>query len=216
MRRSAPVVVLAALALLAGCTAGSPDAGGGPAPATPPEIASPLDDCAALTAPPPEAPAPEAGDGAGDNRDALPELSLPCFTGDQPVALSELRGPAVVNLWASWCGPCREELPVLQTFADDTADRVHVVGVITRDRRTAASAFAADAGVSFPGLYDREQHLFSALPGLPELGLPAPPALGLPVTLFVNADGSIVHAHPEPVDAEQLAQLAAEHLGVTR
>jgi cytochrome c biogenesis protein CcmG, thiol:disulfide interchange protein DsbE len=201
------VVGLAALALLlvaSGCTVDGPMPEAVPLPdAT--SLDSPLDNCAALSAPPPQAPSNGSADTDPGDQGSLPSLSLPCFTGDETVNLDQLPGPAVVNLWASWCGPCREELPVLQEFADDTADRVHVVGVITRDTRAGAAAFAADVGVTFPGIYDREAQLRAALPGI-----------SLPVTLFIDADGLIRHQHSQPLDADELEQLAAEYLGVTR
>lgn len=204
MRRSVPVVVLAALALLAGCTVNQPMPEAVPLPEASP-LDSPLHDCAALSAPPPQASSTGSADADAGDQGSLPSLSLPCFTGDEPVALEELRGPAVVNLWASWCGPCREELPVLQQYAEDTAGAVHVVGVITRDSRRAAATLATDVGVTFPGVYDREALLLAELP-----------AVGLPATLFIDADGRIRHLHNSPVDADELDRLAAEHLGVTR
>jgi thiol-disulfide isomerase/thioredoxin len=105
------VVVLSAVlaAALAGCTAEAQP------PAAP---ASPFADCAELT--------PTAG-----STGKLPDLTLPCFTGGRPVGLADLRGPAVINLWASWCGPCRTELPAMQRLADQAGDRLRVVGVDT-------------------------------------------------------------------------------------
>ena len=76
----------------------------------------------------------------------LPDLRLPCFTGGEPVGLDAVRGPAVINLWASWCGPCRKELPAFQRLAGRTGGQLHVVGVDTRDDREAAQSLAADLG----------------------------------------------------------------------
>lgn len=216
MRTRAAVAAALLVALAAGgCVVGG-DGGGlrsGPtrvdpsARAGPAEPVSPLTDCADLTAPPPAA-GPRADRQAGDDaRPALPErlpdLTLPCVTGGEPVALGRLAGPAVVNLWASWCEPCRDELPVLQRFADRAAGRVHVVGVVTEDTRTRAVWLARDTGVTFPAVLDVEGRLRDRLP-----------AVGLPVTLFVDIDGRIRHLHNAPLDDGTLAALAAEHLGV--
>jgi thiol-disulfide isomerase/thioredoxin len=134
----------------------------------------------------------------------LPALELPCFTGGEPVVLSDLRGPAVVNLWASWCPPCREELPVLQRYADRNDGEVSVVGVVTRDSREKAASLADGLGITFPALDDRGGEL------LAQLG-----AAGLPVTLFVDRSGRIAYLHQGPaLDEATLAELATEHLGV--
>ena len=113
--------------------------------------------------------------------------------------------PTVVNLWASWCGPCREELPLVQQLADAGGDRLAVVGVITRDGAPQAASFAADAGATFPSAFDGEGELMA------ELGLG-----GLPYTYLLDADGGIAHVQVGPVaDFAELEGLVAEHLGVT-
>ena len=60
---------------------------------------------------------------------ALPSLTLDGFDGGPDQALDELRGPMVINLWATWCAPCRDELPVLQEFSQAHGDRVEMVGI---------------------------------------------------------------------------------------
>lgn len=133
----------------------------------------------------------------------LPELSLPCFTGGQDVALGTLPGPAVINMWASWCGPCRAELPVVQRLADRAEGRLHVLGVDVGDSREAAASFGEGRGVTMPTLYDRDRRLLAALG-----------KVNLPVTVFVDSAGSAV-VHPLPVDARELSELVRTHTGVT-
>jgi cytochrome c biogenesis protein CcmG/thiol:disulfide interchange protein DsbE len=129
---------------------------------------------------------------------------LPCFTGGSAVQLTALRGPAVINLWASWCGPCREELPLMQELADATAGSLRVIGVDSRDTRDAAASFAADHGVSFPTLFDRDEKLLIAL------GKAA-----LPITVFVDADGRRHVYSGKPLDKPTLGGLVRTHTGVT-
>jgi thiol-disulfide isomerase/thioredoxin len=188
------VSLVPALLLAAGCAAPT-----GPAPR--PEPPSPFAGCAALTAPPPRAPATApAGGGA-----ALPDLALPCVTGGEQVRLAGLRGPAVVNLWGSWCAPCREELPALQRYAARTAGTVHVVGVVTRDDRAAAKELAADLGVTFPALDDPGEQVLSALR-----------RAALPVTFFVDGRGRVRHVYNSTaLDEAALSRLVERHLGVT-
>jgi thiol-disulfide isomerase/thioredoxin len=174
---------------------------------------SPFADCAVLGSPPsPAAPSPVAPSSAGLPAGAapgtavpadLPDLALPCFTGERPVRLTALRGPAVINLWASWCGPCREELPAMQRLADATTGRLTVLSVNTGDARDAAASFGAAKDVTLPTLYDRERKLAAAL------GQPL-----LPVTVFLDADGKR-HVDPLPLDEARLAESVRTHAGVT-
>jgi thiol-disulfide isomerase/thioredoxin len=209
-----------------GCSAGRD---GGPRDPEPP---SPFADCAALAGPPagagpsavagvpsetgsPSGPA-GAGVATGPARDPatvaagnpgvarLPDGDLPCFTGGTAVALGQLRGPAVVNLWASWCPPCREELPAFQRLADRTAGRLHVIGVNTRDRRESARSLAVDLGLTLPNLIDQDERLRTGL------GRAA-----LPVTAFVDGQGRIRHLHDAgALDDATLERLVQQHLGV--
>jgi len=178
--------------LLAACTAEV-------TPAAEPETASPFADCAALTKPPPSAPATRAK----TTGNTLPEVELSCFTGGATVKLTELRGPAVVNLWASWCEPCRTELPAMQQLADHTAGRLTVVGVDTGDDRGAAASFGAEHKVAMPTLYDREKKLIG------KLGRST-----LPVTIFLGDNGSM-HVEPLPLDETKLDDLVRSWTGVT-
>lgn len=143
-----------------------------------------------------------ASAGAASAGAALPDVALPCFTGGAPVRLADVRGPAVINLWASWCEPCRTELPVIQDLADRAAGRVTVLGVDVGDSREAAASFAAGRDVSIPTLYDRDRQLLGALG-----------RVTLPVTVFVDAAGR-TYVHPVPVDARSLAELVRTHTGV--
>jgi thiol-disulfide isomerase/thioredoxin len=112
--------------------------------------------------------------------------------------------PTVLNLWGSWCGPCREELPILQQFADAAAGQVRVVGVISKDGRPQSDSFAKDAGVTFPSAFDGRGDLMT------DLGLNA-----LPYTYFLDADGAVVYTQVGPVaSVDALRSLAAQHLGV--
>ena len=181
--------------LLAACAA--TDA---PPPSPAEDAASPFTDCAALTAVPPA----KAPDGAAAAAVDLPDVALPCFTGGRSYPISEVRGPAVINLWASSCAPCREELPLLQELADRTAGRLHVVGVDTFDDRAAGASFASDKGVTFPTFFDPDKKLLTALG-----------KVNLPVTVFVGIDGSRYVYTGKALDKPTLGGLVREHTGVT-
>ena len=180
----------ACAALLTACTAEA-------LPHDAAETPSPFAGCAALAEPPPSAPA------AAATSNSLPDLELSCFTGGGAVKLTQLRGPAVINLWASWCEPCRTELPAMQQLADRAAGRLTVLGVDTGDDRDAAASFGADNRVSMPTLYDRDKKLIG------KLGRTT-----LPVTIFLGADGSR-HVEPLPLDEAKLDELVRTWTGVT-
>ena len=148
----------------------------------------------------PAAPAPPTGRSTDGPK--VPDLALACFAGGSEVRLRALGRPAVINLWGSWCPPCRRELPALNTYSQRGS--VLVLGVATEDTRSAAGSIIDDLGLGFPNLYDREGKLHKAIGSVP-----------LPVTLFVSADGTVVYTHRAgALDEAGFERLAREHLGV--
>jgi thiol-disulfide isomerase/thioredoxin len=151
-------------------------------------------------------PAPEfsASGSPSPNWPASPPLSLKCFAGTGQARLTDLRGPTMVNLWASWCSPCRAELPAMQRYADRATGRVRVVGVVTRDRHDSAQSVIDDEKLTFPMLEDPEQRLLTAV------GRNA-----LPVTLFVTADGRIAHVYNSTaLDEASIELMVEQYLGI--
>jgi thiol-disulfide isomerase/thioredoxin len=193
--RRAAALLLGLGLLASACTASADDdagAGATPPSAAPTTWSAPLQAC------------PEQPDAPARGPETLPAVALPC-PGGGTLDLGRAPGvPTVVNLWASWCPPCREELPLVQDLADLAGDRVTVVGVVSRDGVPQADSFATDAGVTFPTAYDRDGVL------LDELGLNV-----LPFTYFLDADGALVFTQVGPVTSvDELRALVAEHLGV--
>jgi len=87
--------------------------------------------------------------------DPAPEISAVDLNG-RPVKLSDLRGkPVIVNFWASWCVPCRDEMPLLRDeLAQHGPDDLAIVGVVFKDQADAARAFAESFGVTWPSALD--------------------------------------------------------------
>lgn len=135
----------------------------------------------------------------------LPDLTLPCLGGDGEVTLADIKGPAIVNFWASWCGPCRKEMPVLEDFHEAYGDQVELVGVAIDTYPAAAADFAADKGVTYPSLLDGCGEIEES-----ELAL----GRGLPQTVFVAEDGSIERHSGEIVSVGELAGLVEANLGI--
>ena len=131
----------------------------------------------------------------------LPDVTLKGLTSTSPAtSLRKLRGPAVVNLWANWCKPCRREMPIYQEFHVKHPE-VDVLGVDWRDpNRESALKFAAATGVTYPLVVDPEGSLVKAR--------------GLPSLILLDAKGRIAYqAYVEIKSRKQLEDLVRKHLG---
>ena len=148
-----------------------------------------------------------ASDGEAPADDALPDVTLDCLGGGAAVRLSGLSGkPTVINLWASWCAPCREELPQLAKAHRAYGEKLRIIGIDFADSAPdAALELAERSGVTYPLLVDPDSRTKASLK-----------VIGLPQTVFVDAQGTMVAT--ERVAFRSYADLTAaieEHLGVS-
>lgn len=129
----------------------------------------------------------------------LPDVTLPGVGGGKAVDLGSLKGPAVVNVWASWCGPCKEELPRYQAFATAHRGRIRVLGIDFQETKPgAAAALMRTSGVTYPVVADHDGKLRAHI--LPEL-------------ILVDARGRIVFSQYVQIHSvAQLDKLVAAHL----
>ena len=111
-----------------------------------------------------------------------PDFSLADLDGN-PIHLSELRGrPVVLNFWASWCGPCVEEFPLLrQAVERHAAEGLVIIGIVHQDRSEAARDFMERNGATWQAAMDPDDRVATAY------GI-----LALPETYFIGRDGIIV------------------------
>ncbi|MEN3281327.1 MAG: cytochrome c biosis protein CcmG, thiol:disulfide interchange protein DsbE [Solirubrobacteraceae bacterium] len=99
--------------------------------------------------------------------------------------LRQLRGhPVVVNVWGSWCGPCRVELPILQRASLDWGKRVAFLGVDSKDNRRDARKLLADIPVTYPSYEDPDAKIFTSYK-----------LLGAPSTVYYDAAGKQTYLH---------------------
>lgn len=113
--------------------------------------------------------------------EAAPDFEVETFDGE-PLRLSDLRGKVVVlNFWASWCPPCRWEMPFFETMWQEYRDRdVVFVGIAMSDTLENVQAFAEEAGVTYPVALDTTTEVARAYE-----------VLSLPTTFFIGKDGNI-------------------------
>lgn len=108
---------------------------------------------------------------------------LPGGTDAYEKRIAALQGyPVVVNIWASWCGPCRFEFPTLQKLAARYGKRVAFLGVNSQDSDDAAATFLAEAPVPYPSYTDPGTGLIESLGGRG----------GLPDTAFYDRNGKLL------------------------
>lgn len=152
-----------------------------------------------------ETAAPSPSTFGGPQASPAPDLSLACLDGSGPVRLMKTGAPLVVNLWATYCAPCKEELPAVQKFAEAAAGKVGVVGVDSNDPASFGASYVKNHGLTFPMLSDPDAKLSAALA-----------TNYIPVTLFIGADGGLEHKYvsTEPLDEKTLAGLVDRYLGV--
>ena len=132
---------------------------------------------------------------------AAPDFAVADLDGN-PLRLADLRGrPVIVNFWASWCGPCVEEFPLLQRALDEhRADGLAVVGIVFDDRSEAARAFLRRMGTAWPAAMDPNAAVAGAY------GVSAPPA-----SFFIDREGRVAGRQLGQLSSDDLAQAADHH-----
>jgi cytochrome c biogenesis protein CcmG, thiol:disulfide interchange protein DsbE len=117
------------------------------------------------------------------------DFELPLLGGSTQ-KLSELRGkPVVINFWATWCGPCRDEMPLLERFAQEYAGQVVVLGVNSGEGESQVTPFVEELKITFPILLDLDEQVTNLYF-----------VRNFPITFFVDAEGVV----------------RAQHLGILR
>ncbi len=134
------------------------------------------------------------GAGKGGDQQA-PAFTLANLQEGRPeLSLSQFRGkPVLLNVWATWCTPCVQEMPMLQAAHARYGDKVQFLGVDRQDYRPDALRFLQQRGVTYPSAYD------------PNATLDGPYRLrGMPTSVFIDAKGRIVERVTGPLTKSQL------------
>jgi thiol-disulfide isomerase/thioredoxin len=120
------------------------------------------------------------------DRKPFPELSGKTIDGGT-LDMASLKGRVtVVNIWGSWCGPCKEEMPYLEhAYEANQGARVAFVGINTRDDAAQAKAFATAEQVTYPSLFDdQSETLLTRLQGIV-------PLQAVPATIIIDRNGKV-------------------------
>lgn len=127
-----------------------------------------------------------------------PDFSLQTLDGEM-VKLSDFEGKKVVlNFWATWCKPCREEMPDLQSVHEEGVDDVVILAVNT-DAHNDVKGFIDSYSVTFPVLLDEKDEVSDLYK-----------IISFPTTYFINEHGEIVHKHIGQITDKQLKEMLAQ------
>jgi len=208
--RQAAVAAAGLSTLLTACTSAPPVTRSGEPPTGTTPAAAPAPDSSGLAAAKKAAgirDCPVSDEDVAALAEGLPDAVLPCLGGGRPVRLAGLRGrPMLVNVWAQWCGPCRDEAPFLAEVANSNRSELVVLGIDHADPLPdRAIEFARAAAWTYPQLQDRDSVLRTELQ-----------VAALPQTFLVRADGTIAYRNLRPfTSVDQVRELTERYLGVT-
>jgi cytochrome c biogenesis protein CcmG/thiol:disulfide interchange protein DsbE len=145
-----------------------------------------------------------AGDGGIAVGDPVPTATLPTLPPGGEGSLADYRGEWVLlNVWASWCIPCREESPALDRFEKENRGRITVLGIDTRDLSDDALAFMREYDITYDQLRDASGEYADDLE-----------TTGVPETFLIDPQGDLVAHFPGPFrDVAEIEEFAAPALG---
>ena len=133
------------------------------------------------------------------------ETLLNCLSGSQKISVESLLGPLIVNVWGSWCGPCKQEMPYFVEFNDQVNGKVKLLGIAVEEAKAQDSKdFITANGITWPNLYDAKGVTRSTF------------GMGVPITWFIDEQGTVVYKHIGVVKStEELIDLTNKYLKVS-
>ena len=131
-------------------------------------------------------------------------IMLDCLDGTDGASINGIKGPAIINVWGSWCGPCKEEMPILRSFYEKAQGKLVLIGVDVEEASIEdGRKFVENNGITWPNLYDADGKSRAYF------------GMGVPVTWFIAADGSVAYKHIGVIKSEkELISMTSKYLGV--
>ena len=131
-------------------------------------------------------------------------IMLDCLDGTDGASINGIKGPAIINVWGSWCGPCKEEMPLLRPFYEKAQGKLALIGVDVEEASIEdGRKFVENNGITWPNLYDADGKSRAYF------------GMGVPVTWFIAADGSVAYKHIGVIKSEkELISMTSKYLGV--
>ena len=131
-------------------------------------------------------------------------IVLDYLDGTDGASINGIKGPAIINVWGSWCGPCKEEMPILRSFYEKAQDNLALIGVDVEEASIEdGRKFVKNNGITWPNLYDADGKSRAYF------------GMGVPVTWFIAADGSVAYKHIGVIKSEkELISMTSKYLDV--
>ena len=128
--------------------------------------------------------------------------TLECLDGNSKIVLEAIKGPAIINVWGSWCAPCREEMPYLRELA--ATGKVQIIGIDVEEKSMeAARKFVVEQGMTWPNLYDKDGSTKSSF------------GMGVPITWYLNSKSEVAYKHIGVLKSkDQLFSHVEKYLGI--
>lgn len=152
----------------------------------------------------------EDGDASGadaaaeESGERLPDVEIVPLSEGAASSLADIEGPAVVNLWATWCAPCRAEIPDFEEVHQARSDEVRFVGINIGEDAAPAAAFIEEVGATYDQFRDPDGFVVTELR-----------TTAMPVTIVLDADGNVTRRNLGPMDEDDLNDAIDVALGLS-
>ena len=132
------------------------------------------------------------------------EVVAECLDSSPGVNIAAIKGPAIINVWGSWCEPCKEEIPYFAEYFQTKDPQIQLIGVDVEEKRIEdGRMFARTHGIMWPNLFDGDGSTRKYF------------GMGVPVTWFIDSDGKVLYKKIGPIKSvEELRTLSFRYFGL--